>query len=131
MFIVFFILISNTVFGDIIEIDNYKLKELTKRGIPIVDIRTKKEWVTTGIIKNSHLISMINDKGKYSLEDWFRKFSEIKLKDNSVIIICAVGGRSYYIAKVIDSIKENITIYNLQKGIVHWIRKNNPTIKNY
>ena len=129
--IIFFLLFSNIVFADIIDINNEELKKLIKKGIPIIDVRTKKEWVKTGIIKNSHLISMINDKGRYSLENWFNEFSKIKLKNNSTILICAVGGRSFYIAKILNDRKENITVYNLQKGILNWIKKQNPTEKYY
>ena len=73
---------------------------------------------------------MLNDDGKYSFNDWFRKFSEINLKNKSVILVCAVGGRSYYFAKIINRIKgKNITIYNLQKGILNWISEGNQIVK--
>ena len=83
--IIFFLLISNNVLADIINIDNKKFRELLKQGIPVIDVRTKKEWNKTGVIKNSHLISMINDQGKYSLKDWYTKYSKIELKDNKFI----------------------------------------------
>ena len=127
--IIICLLFSKTVFADVINIDNKELKELLKKGIPIVDVRTKQEWQNTGIIKNSFLISMINEKGRYSFEDWLKRFSDIKLENNSVILICAVGGRSYYLANVVRKIKENVKIYNVKKGIKNWITYNNPIVK--
>ena len=127
--LIFLLLISNTVFAEITNIDNKKLKTLLKQGIPVIDVRTKKEWIKTGVINNTYLISMINEQGKYSLKDWYKQFSKIELKENAVVLICAVGGRSSYIAKILQSINKDIDIFNLEKGINHWIANDNPTYK--
>ena len=127
--IVIFLLFSKTVFSDVKNINNEELKHLLKKGVPLVDIRTEKEWSKTGIIKNSLLVSMINQKGRYSFEDWSKRFSSVKLKNNSAILICAVGGRSDYLAKLVGSRYENILIYNVKKGIRNWIADNNPIVK--
>ena len=124
-----FLLFSKTVFSDVKNINNEELKHLLKKGVPLVDIRTEKEWSKTGIIKNSFLVSMINQKGRYSFEDWSKRFSSVKLKNNSAILICAVGGRSDYLAKLLGSRNENIVIYNVKKGIYNWIADNNPIVK--
>jgi rhodanese-related sulfurtransferase len=127
--LIFLLLISNTVFAEIINIDNKKLKKLIKQGIPVIDVRTKKEWIKTGVISDTYLISMINEEGKYSLKDWYKQFSKIELKDDAVVLICAVGGRSSYIAKILQSTNKDIDIFNLEKGIKNWIAENNPTYK--
>ena len=127
--IVIFLLFSKTVFSDVKNINNEELKHLLKKGVPLVDIRTEKEWSKTGIIKNSLLVSMINQKGRYSFEDWSKRFSSVKLKNNSAILICAVGGRSDYLAKLLGSRNKNIIIYNVKKGIYNWIADNNPIVK--
>ena len=127
--IIIFLLFSKTVFSDVKNINNEELKHLLKKGVPLVDIRTEKEWSKTGIIKNSLLVSMINQKGRYSFEDWSKRFSSVKLKNNSAILICAVGGRSDYLAKLVVSRNKNIVIYNVKKGIYNWIADNNPIVK--
>ena len=127
--IIIFLLFSKTVFSDVKNINNEELKHLLKKGVPLVDIRTEKEWSKTGIIKNSFLVSMINQKGRYSFEDWSKRFSSVKLKNNSAILICAVGGRSDYLAKLLGSRNGNIVIYNVKKGIYNWIADNNPIVK--
>ena len=128
---IFLLLLSNNVFADIINIDNKKFRELLRQDIPVIDIRTKKEWIKTGVIKNSYLISMINDQGKYSLKDWYNKYSKIELKDNKVIIICAVGGRSTYISSILNKLNRETIIYNVQKGINDWINSDYPTEKYF
>ncbi len=127
--LIIIIFFSNTVFAEVINIGNEKLKMLLKQDIPIVDVRNKNEWEKTGIISRSYLISMLNHNGKYSLENWYNQFSKIKLKNNSVVLICAVGGRSYYLAKIINHYKKNIKVYNVKKGIKNWIKFSNPVVK--
>ena len=120
---------SNTVFAEIINIGNEKLKYLLNQGIPIVDVRNKNEWEKTGVIYKSHLVSMLDNNGKYSIVNWYNKFSKIKLKNDSVILICAVGGRSHYLAKIINQHNKNMKIYNVKKGIKNWIKNNNSVVK--
>ena len=126
--IIILILLSKTVYSEIFNIDNERLKELIKQNIAIIDVRTEQEWKKTGVISHSYLISMIDDNGKYSLENWYRNFSKIKLKNNSVILICAVGGRSGYLAKLLNRVNHKLHIYNLNKGIQDWISNKNPVI---
>ena len=73
---------SNTVFAEIINIGNEKLKYLLNQGIPIVDVRNKNEWEKSGVIYKSHLVSMLDNNGKYSIVNWYNKFSKIKLKSS-------------------------------------------------
>ena len=127
--LIIIIFFSNTVFAEVINIGNEELKILLKQGIPIVDVRNKNEWEATGTISMSHLISMLNHNGKYSIENWYNEFSKMKLKNNSVILICAVGGRSHYLAKIINHHKKNIKVYNVKKGIKNWIKYNNPVVQ--
>ncbi len=124
-----FIFLIQNAYSDVISINNQKLDELLKKGIPIIDVRTEKEWNKTGIIKNSFLVSMINKRGRYSFSDWMKRFSDINLKNNSAILICAVGGRSLYLAKMIQSVTDDLRIYNVEKGIHDWIINKKPIVK--
>ena len=127
--IIIMLFMSNTVFAEIINIGNEKLKYLLNQGIPIVDVRNKNEWEKSGVIHKSHLVSMLDNNGKYSIVNWYNKFSKIKLKNDSVILICAVGGRSHYLAKIINHHNKNMRIYNVKNGIKNWIKNNNPVVK--
>ena len=122
------ILLSNSVGAEILDIGNERLKKLINQGFPIIDVRNENEWKKTGVISNSHLISMIDNTGKYSLEQWYQNFLNIKLKNNTVILICAVGARSKYLAKILNRVNKNLVIYNLNKGILDWIANKNHII---
>ena len=121
-------MLSKTTFAEVLDVDNKKLKILLDQNIKLVDIRTVSEWKKTGVIAKSHLLSLVNEKGKYSLQEWYQNFSKIKLGNNSVILICAVGGRSKYIAKILNSIDKSLTIYNVKNGILNWIKNKNPVV---
>ena len=124
------VMLSKTTFAEVFDVDNKKLKMLLDQNIKLVDIRTVSEWKKTGVISKSHLLSLVDEKGNYSLQNWYQNFSKIKLRNNSVILICAVGGRSKYIAKILNSIDKNLTIFNVKKGILNWIKNKNPVVKH-
>ena len=46
-------------------------------------------------------------------------------KNKSIIFICASGVRSNYISHLVQRKKPDLKIYNLEKGINHWIRSGN------
>ena len=63
--LVIFILFSNFVTAEVIDIDNRELSNLIEKEIMIVDVRTQNEWKSAGIIKGSILISLLDKKNKF------------------------------------------------------------------
>ena len=124
--IIIFLLISKPVFSEVKNIGNERLIELIEQNVPVIDVRTEKEWKKTGVIRNSYLISMVDKNGKYSLDRWYNNFLKIDLQKDSVVLICAVGVRSSYLAKLLRRTNENLQIYNLSKGILNWIENKYP-----
>lgn len=123
------IMLNKFVLADIVSIDNMKLRDLLDKGIKVVDIREKDELVTTGIIENSYVISLLNRNIKFNFNEWTNRFSKIELKDNSVVFVCAKGVRSNIIARLISKKLPNLRIYNLKKGIDDWIRSGNLIVQ--
>ena len=62
--LLFLIVFSKLSFADTEKISLDKLKLLMSEGVPLIDIRTAKEWQETGVIKDSHLITFFNESGK-------------------------------------------------------------------
>ena len=58
--LLFLIVFSKLSFADTEKISLDKLKSLMSEGVPLIDIRTAKEWQETGVIKDSHLITFFN-----------------------------------------------------------------------
>ena len=120
--LIIFILSSKFVNADVIHIDNRELSNLIKKEIKIIDVRTQNEWKSTGIIKGSYLISLLNKNKKFIFEDWFEIFNNKFGRNKSIIFICASGIRSNYISHLVKKKEPDLIVFNLKKGINNWIR---------
>ena len=120
-----FIFSIKFVNAEVIDIDNSDLKNLIAKGINIIDVRTQNEWKSTGIIKGSILISLLDKKNKFIFENWYEDFNKKISKNESVIFVCALGVRSKFISNLVNKKKPDLKIYNLKKGINNWIRSGN------
>ena len=127
--LVIFILFSKFVNAEVIDIDNRELSNLIEKEIKIVDVRTQNEWKSTGIIKGSILISLLDKKNKFIFENWYEDFNKKISKNESVIFVCALGVRSKLISNLINKKKPDLKIYNLKKGINDWIRSGNKIFR--
>ena len=117
-----FVLLTKFVNAEVIDIDNRELTNLLEKKINIIDVRTQNEWKSTGIIKGSFLMSLLNKNKKFIFEDWYKMFNSKFGRNKSIIFICASGVRSNYISNLVKKKKPDITVYNLKRGINSWIR---------
>ena len=123
--LVIFVLFTKFVNAEVIHIDNRELSNLIEKEIKIIDVRTQNEWKSIGIIKGSFLISLLNKNKKFIFEDWYEMFNNKFGNNKSIVFICASGVRSNYISHLIKKKEPDLKIYNLKKGINHWIRSGN------
>ena len=56
-------LFNPQLFADIYEVSNNKIIILMESGVPLIDIRTKREWYETGVIKKSNLLTFFDKDG--------------------------------------------------------------------
>lgn len=110
-------------------IDNIELKKLLEKGVPIVDIRTAKEWSETGVIDGSKTITSFDESGRY-VQTFLDDLGKVAGKDDEVILICRTGNRTAAIAQALSDRAGYKKVYNVQNGIVNWIKENNPVVKN-
>ena len=127
--ILFLALFANISFAEIHDIDNNKLSAMLENQVPLVDIRTRKEWQKTGVIPNSHLLTFFDTKGNFSTEEWLPKLAAIAEKGDPVIIICRSGNRSYVVAKFLAQDAGYRYVYHAKNGIISWIKSGNKTIR--
>ena len=91
-------------------------KELIKKQIKIIDVRTPKEF------NQGHIENAININFKSS--NFIKSISKLN-KDTSFLIYCQSGNRSGKAAKIFDSIGF-YKIYDLKGGYINWnIKANN------
>lgn len=113
-------------FADRIDIDNAKLKGLIDEGVPVIDVRRLDEWKSTGVIDGSHLLTFFDEKGNYDSGKWLGELSELINTEEPFVLICQSGARSFSVS---DWLGKNFdTVYNVQKGIGHWITEGNETV---
>ena len=133
-FLVFYImliincLVASLSFSEVIEISNTELKSLLDQEIPLIDIRRKDEWNSTGILENSILMTFFDKNGKANVSEWLNKLNKIADKNDPVILICRTGRRTGIISKFLSEKIGYKIIYDVTDGISDWIKEGNPVI---
>ena len=125
-------LFSQLTFADIQKVNTGNLKNLILDGVPIIDIRTPKEWIETGIVEGSHLITFFNEKGEVNLGQWLFEFDKIADKQKPFILICRSGRRTGVVSKYLDKNFDFFKIYDAKDGINGWKNSNklSPQLSN-
>ena len=125
------LLVASFAFSDVIEIGNIELKSLLQKKIPLIDIRRKDEWKSTGIVENSILMTFFDKNGKANTNEWLKELNKIANKNDPVILICRTGRRTGIIAKFLSEKVGYRLIYDVTDGITDWIKKGNTVVNPY
>ena len=126
---IFLMISSMSLFAEIVEVNNDKIDKLIKVGVPLVDIRTEREWYETGVIDQSNLLTFFDKYGNSKVEEWITKFEKIAGRKDPVIIICRSGRRSRVVANYLVQKENYLTIYHATNGIKSWIESNNKIVE--
>ena len=128
--ITFFILLFSTqLFAGINEVNNNKIKILMESGVPLIDIRTEKEWHETGVINQGKLLTFFDKDGNSNVKNWMLELEKIASKKDPVIIICRSGRRSRIVSNFLDQEANYSNVYHATNGIISWIDSKNKTVK--
>jgi len=125
------VLVASFAFSDVIEIGNIELKSLLQKNIPLIDIRRKDEWKSTGIVENSILMTFFDKNGKANTNEWLKELTKIANKNDPVILICRTGRRTGIISKFLSEKVGYSFIYDVTDGITDWIKKGNTVVNPY
>ena len=125
------VLVASFAFSDVIEIGNIELKSLLQKKIPLIDIRRKDEWKSTGIVENSILMTFFDKNGKANTNEWLKELNKIAKKNDPVILICRTGRRTGIISKFLSEKIGYRLIYDVTDGITDWIKKGNTVVNPY
>ena len=121
-------LFANFGYAEIKNIGNSEIKRLMSLGIPLIDVRRRDEWISTGVIENSYLHTFFDINGKYDLESFITKIKNISNSEKGIILFCRSGSRTTAIAETLEKTNDFPVIYNT-KGIKAWILEDNNVIK--
>ena len=125
------VLVASFAFSDVIEIGNIELKSLLQKKIPLIDIRRKDEWKSTGIVENSILMTFFDKNGQANTNEWLKELNKIANKNDPVILICRTGRRTGIISKFLSEKVGYRLIYDVTDGITDWIKKGNTVVNPY
>lgn len=64
------LLAAFTARAEVVDIDSAELAKLAAAGVPVIDIRTSPEWVETGIVPGSHLLTFFDERGRADPAAW-------------------------------------------------------------
>ena len=126
---IFLMISSMSLFAEIVEVNNDKIDKLIKVGVPLVDIRTEREWYETGVIDQSNLLTFFDKYGNSKVEEWITKFEKIAGRKDPVILICRSGRRSRVVANYLVQKENYLTVYHATNGIKSWIESNNKIVE--
>ena len=107
---IFLMISSMSLFAGIVEVNNDKIDKLIKVGVPLVDIRTEREWYETGVIDQSNLLTFFDKYGNSKVEEWITKFEKIAGRKDPVIIICRSGRRSRVVVNYLVQKENYLTV---------------------
>ncbi len=113
-------------FAELTGIDNEALQSLIDEGTPVIDVRRLDEWKKTGVIKDSHLLTFFDEKGRYDAQKWLSQLSELIDPNEPFVLICHSGGRTSIIGQWLG--KEFDRVYNVEDGMMSWIKAGNDTV---
>ena len=125
---IFCLLIFKFAFAEVVDVNNEEIIKLSNINIPIVDVRRSSEWVQTGVIPNSILLTFFDKDGNYNFDKWYEKLQLEINEGDPIILICRSGKRSKIVANMIDK-ESDVIIYNAQSGINSWINKKLITVE--
>ena len=107
-------------------IDNVRLQELLRAGIPLVDVRRPEEWRHTGIVPESCLLTFFDARGDSDPGAWLRQLTALLPPGDTLALICRSGYRSGLIAEFLAETGLYRTLYNVREGILGWLEEGLP-----
>jgi len=92
-------------------------KELLENSdMVIVDIRTKGEWMQTGVVPGCKTITFFDERGGYDAEGFLKQMDELGGKDVEIGLICRTGARTSQVANFMA--QQGYNVKNLVGGVM-------------
>lgn len=121
------LLLSTSVFAEVINIDNAELVRLQAKGVTVIDVRTQEEWRDTGVIKGARLMTF-SASGSFDKAAWLKQEQQVVKPGEPVVLICRSGRRSAAVAEYLESQLVKGKIYNASGGMSAWKSEGRPVV---
>jgi rhodanese-related sulfurtransferase len=112
-------------------VDAGTLQKMQKEGVPVIDIRTPREWKERGVIEGARLMMFFDERGRPHAEEWLHKLSQlVKDKQHPFILYCAHANRTKAVGKWLSDKMGYEKVYELKGGIEYgWRDLGKPVVK--
>lgn len=109
-------------------VDNVELQTMLEQNIPIYDIRRPEEWLQTGVIEGSAMLTFVDASGRLQ-PDFIDRFTAAIDKQEPVILICRTGNRTSTLARFLVEQLGYTQVFNVRDGITRWISDDRPVMR--
>lgn len=106
-----------------------QLESLRRRQNPlVVDIRTQKEWNSTGTIPGSRKLQSFDEDGNFDKGKWLSGLKELqKSGKRPIVLVCRSGNRSRIVGRILAEQMDMENVYHLSDGIKKWLESGHKT----
>lgn len=112
--------------AEVVDIDSGELARLTAAGVPVIDIRTEREWKETGVMPGSRLITLFDEQGRADAPAWLEQVKRAAPSGQPVVVICRSGNRTKAASRLLSEQGGYATVYNVKHGIRAWAGEKRP-----
>ncbi|WP_457599171.1 rhodanese-like domain-containing protein [Hydrogenimonas sp.] len=127
--ILLLLIAAATLIAGVKDLDIPSFEKMKKAGIPVIDIRTPGEWRETGVIPGSHTVMFFDPAGRYDLEGFLKRLSQLGIdKKTPFILVCRSASRTKMVGDFLSDKLGYRNVYELGGGILNWRRHHKPLV---
>ena len=128
-FFFFSILITSVKLNanSLINLDSSDVYEKIHKEAILIDIRREEEWIETGVIEESILITAFDKRG-YLKPNFIKDIENILRNNENIIFMCRSGNRSKLLIDYLSNITNYENISHSKYGILGWLKLNYPLV---
>ncbi|WP_226960515.1 rhodanese-like domain-containing protein [Sulfurimonas paralvinellae] len=113
------LLLSVSLFAELT--NQYLTKDFLNKNIPIIDVRTPREWQETGLLKGAVPIMFFDQRGNYDARKFLKELNKKVDTTKPFALICHTGSRTSMIAPWLSK-EFGYKVINLQGGMEYATR---------
>ena len=128
--LLFFLVLAYQSLFSYTNINNSELEQMMADDIVIIDVRLNEEWVESGVIKGSKLITYFDRENRPMLKEFLLLANKTLANNKSkpVVLVCRSGVRSIVASEALDKAGYR-QVYNLKDGILGWLYERKKLVR--
>jgi len=111
-----------------LQMNNRELVDFLATGGALVDIRREEEWLQTGVVAGSILLTFFAADGSSQPDEWLEQLNQQVPTGEPVALICRTGYRTTLICDFLAEVQQRKKIYNVTAGILGWLAERFPVV---